>query len=82
MVFATWVSPTIRGTFLGVPIIKDCCTWGSPILGSYHGFSGFCQGRARLRAARFGATTGRSRKTLESLTYLKCGHRRVVGFRV
>ena len=29
-----------KGYFLGVRIIKDCCTLGSPILGNYHGFSG------------------------------------------
>ena len=36
----TWGFPTIRGTFLGVPIIRTIVYWGlywvPPILGNYH----------------------------------------------
>ena len=41
-----WGFPKIRGTFLGVPIIRTIIFlglyWGSPILGNHHlGFIGF-----------------------------------------
>ena len=31
-----WEFPKIRGTILGVPILRIIVFWGPPILGNYH----------------------------------------------
>ena len=33
-----WEFPKIRGTILGVPILRIIVYWGPPILGNYHSF--------------------------------------------
>ena len=54
MFLSIWGFPKIRGTFLGVPIIRTIVFrvlyWGPPILGNYHifSFSGSTGGEACL----------------------------------